>query len=211
MRERSAVPTAAKITKRYAPRISRRVFLRSVSVIAAGTFIAACRVGRENRPVVDRVDPSISEVKVPASDAAAGVQELPPELSDFLSLSMLLTGVDNLDPAVGTLYLQSLESNPEFTVSVAELIEQAKAGQSALPTTMEALEASQIFEGEGTRTLADKIIEYWYTGVYDTPEGEQALATYMDALAWKTLTFTKPMTVCGTYRFWTEPPEEALD
>ena len=76
---------------------------------------------------------------------------------------------------------------------------------------MEELEASQIFENEETRKVTDKLTEYWYTGVYDTAEGEQALATYVDALAWKALTFTKPMSVCGTYRFWTEPPEAALD
>src|SRR5688500_18531836 len=111
MGERSAAPRAANQTKVNRAKLSRRAFLRSVSVVAAGAFVAACNVGRENRPVADLVEPVFSEARIPTLPAVAEVQTLPPELSEFLTLSTLLTGVENLDPALGTIYLQSLQGN----------------------------------------------------------------------------------------------------
>ena len=73
------------------------------------------------------------------------------------------------------------------------------------------MEALGIFQNETTGAVADKITEMWYTGIYQNEAGEDVVATWVDALAWKTLTFTKAMTVCGTYRFWTEPPEATID
>jgi hypothetical protein len=205
------MPTKANLTL-----ISRRCFLRSLSVIAGGGLLAACAVGEEGRLPPNRLEPAFSAVELPmpraaASIAAAAAQEGEAELPGFLALSALLTGVDNLDPTLGSVYLQSLRTNSEFSVSISELLEQAQAGLPAPPTTLEELESSGIFESETTRQLADKITEYWYTGIYETPEGEQAVATFVDALAWRTLTFTKPQSLCGTYRFWTEPPEAAID
>lgn len=188
-------------------KMSRRAFLRNVSLLAASSLLAACAVGPEPQPA-EQFDPTINRVNIPAPQTEA--QEASSELTEFLQLSALLTGVDNLDPEVGQIYLQSLQ-RAEEGMSVAALLEEVKAGASALPATFEEVEQSGIFDNEASRTLADTIIEQWYTGVYQTAEGEPALATYVDALAWKMLAFAKPMSVCGSYRFWTEPPEEAID
>jgi hypothetical protein len=69
------------------------------------------------------------------------------------------------------------------------------------------LEAGGLFEQEATRALADKIIEYWYSGVYDTADGGQAVATFADALVWRAVRYTKPLTLCGAPGFWAVPPE----
>jgi hypothetical protein len=119
--------------------------------------------------------------------------------------------VDTLDPALGAIYLQSLRASSAFSVTISELLEEAQAGLSAPAATLAELESTGIFENEATRELADKITEYWYTGIYETEQEEQVVATHVNALAWQTLTFTKPTTVCGTYGFWTEPPEATLD
>ncbi len=205
------MPTKANLTLS-----SRRSFLRSLSVIAGGGLLAACAVGEEGRLPPNRLEPAFSAVELPmprtaASVATAAAEEGVAKLPEFLALSALLTGVDNLDPTLGSVYLQSLRANPELSVSIPELLEQAQAGLPAPPTTLEELESTGIFENEATRQLADKITEYWYTGMYETPEGEQVVATFVDALAWRTLTFTKPQSICGTYGFWTEPPEAAID
>jgi hypothetical protein len=131
-------------------------------------------------------------------------------LEDFLTLSSVLTGVEELDPQVGSVYLQSLEASDQFEVSLSDLYQQAGFGRGTQPGTVAQLEANGLFEQESTRKLADKIIEYWYTGVYESAQGEQAVATFVDVLAWRTLRFTKPQTICGAPGFWAEPPNYTM-
>jgi hypothetical protein len=119
--------------------------------------------------------------------------------------------VDNLSPELGRIYLQSLQASDEFAVSVSDLYEQAGFGTDTPPTTITALEAAGMFSQETTRPLADSIIELWYTGIYTNEEGEETVATFVDALAWQTLAFTKPMTICGYPGFWSEAWDPVLD
>lgn len=128
-------------------------------------------------------------------------------LEAFLALSALLTGIDELNPQIGQVYLQSLAASDQFEVSLAELYTQAGFTATSAPAGVEELAARGLFEQEGTRSLADKIVEYWYSGVYDTAEGEQAVATFADALVWRAVRYTKPLTLCGAPGFWAVPPE----
>ena len=107
--------------------------------------------------------------------------------------------------------MQSLQTSPDFPVSVPELYEQAGFRTDAPPPTIAMLEEAGLFAQEATRTLADRIIELWYTGVYTNEQGEETVATYVDALAWRTLAFTKPTTLCGYPGFWSEAWEPVLD
>ena len=201
-------------TKSPAQPISRRTFLCSLAATATGAFLVACgpprstdqaavAFGRQATPQVVLPSP------VPATPPPAATEDLP--LTEFLALSTLLTGVPNLNPALGRLYLQSLQASDEFTVTVADLYAQAGLRSAAPPTTVSALEATDFFTQEATRRLADKIIELWYTGVYTNPAGEETVATFVDALAWQTLAFTKPTTICGYPGFWSEEWEPVLD
>ena len=192
--------------------LSRRQFLRGLTLVAGGGLLAACAAPPEGDEIWARSDPSITSAQVPRPRSTGNrAAQDEGELARFLTLSALLTGVDQLDPVAGEIYLQSLQASQEFDISIGELLDRSQGDMGALPATLEELASRGLFEEEAARTLADKITEYWYTGVYDTPEGEQAVATYVDALAWQTLTFTKAMSVCGSYRFWTEPPELELD
>ena len=194
--------------------ISRRRFLRVISAIATGSLLSACAVGPENPRQVAAFEPQVTDVRLP-SPQARGIEETLANdqgLARFLTLSALLTGVAELDPVLGQIYLQSLQQAPsDLGVSVDALLGQTFNSTSPIPTTLEELEEQGIFQDTALRAIADKITEYWYTGIYTNANGEETVATYVDALAWKTLTFTKPMTVCGSYRFWTEPPETAID
>lgn len=189
--------------------MSRRRFLHSAAMAAAGALLTACAAGKEAILPAEPMEPAFTGVTLPSPPAQAGQEE--GELAEFLALSELLTGVEGLDPATGAIYLQSLKASSQFSVSVADLLAQARGDDASLPATLEDLESRGLFAGDATRTLADKITEYWYTGIYDTAEGEQAVATFVDSLAWRSLAFTKPLTLCGSYRFWTEPPEANLD
>jgi hypothetical protein len=193
--------------------IDRRRFLRSLAATAIGGLLTACALVQENGLPTDVQGAGFRNARLPSPkpDARSSTGQEDAELSRFLALSALLTGVDELDPALGVIYLNSLRESSRFRVTITELLDAAQAGAATLPETLDDLEGSGIFENESTRELADKISEYWYTGVYETAQGEQVVATFVEALAWRTLVFTKPMTICGSYRFWTEPPEAAID
>jgi hypothetical protein len=186
--------------------LSRRALLHAGAVWAAGVTLAACgslpQEGLTNAEAIQPVAQPVLPSPVPDPQADAVEEQT---LAQFLSLSAVLTGFTDLDPILGRVYLQSLEQSDQFEVSVEDVIQ--ADGDS---TTLEELEAAGLFDDPATQTLADKIIEMWYTGVYDTAEGEQKVATYVDALVWRSLTFTKPLTICGTYGFWEQPPEAPL-
>ena len=120
--------------------VSRRAFLTSlastaVASLSAGVLAGCATVGRG--------------AAAPAAGAIA--------FEDFMRLSRVLTGVDDLDPDLGRVYFAVL----------------------------------------GARSLdADAIVNAWYTGTYGDPRAPR-VATYVGALAWSTLVFTKAPGVCG--------------
>lgn len=194
-------------------RLSRRTFLCSLSTTITGAFLSACGPPRSSNQAKlafgpQATPPVILPSPMPATTpTVAG--DLP--LAEFLALSVVLTGVANLNPTLGRVYLQSLQASSEFKVTVADLYEQAGFRSATPPTTVAALESTGIFAEETTRRLADRVTALWYTGVYTNEEGEETVATYVDALAWRTLTFTKPTTICGYPGFWSEAWEPVLD
>lgn len=195
--------------------MSRRAFLCGLSTTFSGVFLAACGPPRTtNRADIAFGPQATPQIVLPSpvptttlSPAAGG--DLP--LAEFLALSAVLTGVANLSPDLGRVYLQSLQANTAFQVTVADLYEQAGFRSDAPPTTVAALASAGLFDQETTRALVDRIIELWYTGIYTNEAGEEAVATYVDALAWQTLAFTKPTTICGYPGFWSEAWEPVLD
>lgn len=191
-------------------KLTRRQFLTTLGLSVSAGWLVACAPARTTP--IPLASPFPTHPVLPSPQAAGTATPLPkPEglsLTDFLALSAVLTGVDELNPQLGSVYLQSLQASTEFTTTLADLHAQAGFRNEPPPTTVEALEANGLFAQESTRKLADKIIEYWYTGSYDTAEGEQAVATFVDALAWRTLSFTKPLTICGVPNFWAQPPAQ---
>jgi hypothetical protein len=193
-------------------RLSRRQFLWRLSVLASGSLLAACQV-RDNdlgvRASYDQVLASPQPVPAVEGTPATPAAQTG-DLEKFLALSVVLTGFEELNPEVGRVYLESLQANSELGMTPAELYERAGFTAETQPT-LEELNEAALFEEETARGLADKILEYWYTGVYDQPGGgEQVVATFVDALTWQALTYTKPQTICGPKSdFWAERPEVA--
>jgi len=199
--------------KQQARPISRRTFLCSLSAAVTSAFLTACGPPRSTDQSalafsLQATPPAVLPSPVPATPPAA-TEDLP--LTEFLALSAVLTGVANLNPELGRIYLQSLQTSDEFAVTVTDLYEQAGFRSAAPPTAVSELEAAGLFTQEAPRSLADRIIELWYTGIYTNAEGEETVATFVDALAWQTLTFTKPMTICCYPGFWSEAWEPVLD
>lgn len=199
------------------PRISRRAFLRTLSVTISSAFLAACGPPREHsRSAVrrafgpDATPQTILPSPMPKETPTTALESGPLSLEQFLLLSAGLTGVTNLDPVLGRLYLQRLSATHD-----AELFERLYT-EAGLPATDVPLEQAVPIQmgipAEGApRDLATAITKLWYTGIYTDDAGEDAVATYVDSLAWQTLTFTKPKTICGEPGFWSAAPEAALD
>jgi len=140
-------------------------------------------------------------VTAPRADAAGTVT-----LNQFLSLSSLLTGVSGLDPDLGKTYLGGLELKPGSSAALMALVQRSGIASPTPPKTLAQLTATGVFSDQAMRGAVDKILEYWFTGTYDTPSGPR-VATYAGALAWTT-SYTKAMSLCGGVTgYWAERPK----
>lgn len=188
--------------------LNRRQFVQGLTALFTGAILAGCGISqnqvqeeaaRRGTPTPARI---LASPQPPTPEAVTAPAESEFSLDQFMVLSSVLTGFTDLNPVLGRVYLQSLQ-NAETEASLAGLYEQLGFQGTALPQGVD----NRVFEQESTRALADKLIEYWYTGIYEE-NGEQVVATTTEALAWQALNFTKPITVCGPYPgFWTERPQ----
>ena len=197
------------------PALNRRAFLRCAGLTGLATVLAGCGIATQSAPSEDIAPfpqrhpllPSPAARPAPGSRAGATPSPSELDLEGFLALSALLTGIENLNPQVGQIYLASLTASTQFDISLADLYRQAGFADGSPPGSIEELEQKGIFAQDATRALADKIIEYWYSGVYDTAGGEQAVATFADALVWRAVRYTKPLTLCAAPGFWAAAPQ----
>lgn len=188
--------------------LSRRQFLQAMGLLAAGSVLAACAEAQQGTGINTRDFDTPIPGQVLQSPQPPDPQPtvVTPALASFLAISSLLTGFENLDPRVGQIYMESIQQDPEAPLTLEALFEQAQVGPDQAPGTLEELEATGIFEQEETSSLAEQIMTMWYTGVY-TQEGEPHVATFVDALAWKSLRYTKPASICGSPGFWATHPD----
>lgn len=122
--------------------------------------------------------------------------------AQFLALCAVLTGYESasLDPALADTYRAALEKTKPQGLS--ELLARFDGGQR--PALAE-LEAEGLLSRPAVKEAADSLILMWYTGVYDDGSGPR-VAAYTDSLAWRSLTYTNPPTVCGgSVGFWSMP------
>jgi hypothetical protein len=204
----SEVATTAEQERSARLVLTRREFLYGVLSVAASEVLVACRASdAAGGTFVTATPQQLLQSPVPVATAEPPQTPTPDELQleQFLTLSAILTGISNLNPVLGRVYMQSLQGAADFELSLPELFEQAGFASGGAPEDIGALEASGFFDDESTRTLADAIIERWYTGVYQQA-AENRVATFVDSLAWKALDFTKPPTICGAPGFWAEAP-----
>jgi hypothetical protein len=184
--------------------LTRRDFLRAVLLLSGSAVIASCSgqaaelvdAGGWKTPTPDQLLP----VATPEGEPPGGE-----ELEDFLALSAMLTGVQNLDRDLGAAFLSALKSTSGFGAGLDELYRQAGFGSAQPPESLQDLESAGVFENEGTSSLAETITTAWYTGIVEGGQ-EPVVVTFVDSLALKTLHFTKPLTICGTFGFWAEKP-----
>jgi hypothetical protein len=173
--------------------------------IVAGSALTAC-AGAEQRTLfeVETRGTATPVVVFPSAAAPEPQATASPDLAQFLALSTVLTGLPNLDPRLAQIYWESLAGTGQ-QAQVSDLFERAGLTSAQAEPTLEALQTAGVFDDTASRQLAGVITKLWYTGVYTQGE-EPTVATFTDSLAWKSLRFTKPATVCGSFGFWAVQP-----
>lgn len=122
------------------------------------------------------------------------------DVDAFVELSVVLTGLEDLDDDVGETYLDRLlEDGRE--ADLRRLLEAAGPEPS-----LRRLRDSGALDDPALGELAETIATYWYTGVIDTPTGPQVV-TWVEAGAWLALEhFAEPPTVELGKEEWADRP-----
>ena len=188
-------------------KLNRRTFLRGAAAAVSVAMAAGCGAVRstgfdEDMIFGPRATPQIVLPSPMPQETPSQQEEA--LLPGFLALSALLTGVPNLNPQLGQVYLASLQRG-ETAGQVEELLQEIAVIADTPPTTLAEVEATGVLAQQGMDGLTAQIAKLWYTGIYQNEDGEETVATYVDSLAWQTLRFTKPKTICGYPGFWEEP------
>ena len=139
-----------------------------------------------------------------AQDVGRAAQRI--GLDEFMALSRMLTGSEDLSRDLGDIYLRSLEADPNDAAELMRLWSDA-GFQGTMPSkaVREPIEAS-VFAREDLAEAAKAILKLWYTGIYRTADGPK-VAEYTDTLAWRAVGYTAAPSNCGGETgFWADPP-----
>jgi hypothetical protein len=142
-----------------------------------------------------------------AQDAATRAPDV--ELDEFMHISRVLTGFDDLaNETVGREYFEALRRRPDGARLLAELWRLGGFEGREPPASVDDLAARGVYDEPALADLADTITRNWYSGLYVTANGEQRVATYTDALAWRTLGYRPagPSACGGAFGHWAELP-----
>jgi hypothetical protein len=138
-----------------------------------------------------------AQPSTPAPDATA---EATPEVEvaidpdALLKLSILLTGVDSL-PEGGVEPLAGLISADQgYASAFEELSQNARLVESGRLSDV----------SENAQSLADNIIAFWYTGMFDGLPSPDREERYFQLLAWQTVPYTTILTVCKNFGYWAD-------
>lgn len=181
--------------------VKRRDFILASAVTAA--TLAACERAPSNNSPPPRATPS-----APASPAAPASPSAE-DMARFLAVSSVLTGFsrDSLDPTVAAKYLDSLRRHHSFASGVQQMYLDLGLAQKTPPPDLDARLVA-LLRRRSERRLADRILEHWYSGLYDTADGT-ARAAYAQALGWQSVRWTFAPGQCHGYGDWARAPLKA--
>jgi hypothetical protein len=131
-------------------------------------------------------------------------------LEDFLALSAVLTGVENLDPTLGRLYLDRLNSTP-FASSLRDIL---RLFQGLEPgSTLADQVRQQLVSSDDLRPAITQIVLLWYTSAMHDNDGIPAnfrygtQEEYFSGLAWQIVGAHAPGLSGGYFGHWHYRPE----
>ena len=131
-------------------------------------------------------------------------------LEDFLALSTVLTGVEDLDPAIGHLYLDRMCSTP-FAPVLREILQRFHALQKG-PTLADDVR-QQLVSKDDLRPTITQVVLLWYTSAMHDNDGMPAnlrygtQEEYFSGLGWRILGAHIPGLSGGYFVHWRYRPE----
>lgn len=131
------------------------------------------------------------------------------DLDKFMQMSRVLTGFRDLnDYRIGKVYLDALNARPGDAANLSEFW--TRAGVATDPTrSIGDLEAMGLFDDERLVEIADRVTGYWYSGKYLAVDGKHRVATFTEALAWRSLGYRRngPSNCSGAFGSWEAAPQ----
>jgi hypothetical protein len=117
-------------------------------------------------------------------------------VDDFLRLSRIVTGQDQLNPSIGARILTALQdADPKVAHQLVDLV----STLNNAPTAEELLEAA---DRAGTAGLIHEIAAAWYTGTV-RPDDHAVVVAYFGALMYRTVADGLPVpTYCSQSGIW---------
>lgn len=204
--------------------LSRRAFLALVTSGVAAAALAACSNDDDENKTPTVTVPTAgagspvaagSAVASPATEAspatggspaAEGSPQPDRSVAMFLTLSSALTGFDDLsDQQLAETYMSNLGDEGSALV---DLFSAVGLESPDVSLTFDQVKSAGVFDDDRLSALADKITVYWYSGKYQQPDGQDAVATFINALAWPATGYrlTGPSTCTGQTGVWSSPP-----
>ena len=133
------------------------------------------------------------------------------ELEDFLALSRILTGVEDLDVEIGRQYLERLNGTP-FGPSLRRVLERFRR----LKGKRGSREVKQILQDASLRPTVCQIVLLWYTSaMQDNPDDPKAATNmrygtqeeYFSGLGWQVIGAHVPGLSGGYFGHWRYRPD----
>ncbi len=119
-----------------------------------------------------------------APAAAPGFIPIPADA--FHDLSVALTGYSPRDPSLVAAFRDAFSAELNQLQQLYDIVSATPAGGW-----------TQAVAGAGLSDLAEQLVLAWYTGIVGEGE-EQRVLTYLDALVWYAVGYTKPPSTCDT-------------
>jgi len=203
--------------------VTRRRFVQSTALIGtlsvgAGEIIAAPAAEAEEAPTgrlaqAEAPPPSPRAPVAPARPATPTAAEPPVNVQEFIKLSQVLTGLDDLEPELAAQYLQRCTDNLEVSgqlILLVQTLSALKGGRDKI-----ASDFHDKLKSAGVQSpffaASEQIIYLWYVGAFFRKKEGSATARYWDygppdhyfhGKMWPVIGVQPPMTAHNT-TYWT--------
>jgi hypothetical protein len=115
------------------------------------------------------------------------------DVSGFIRLSELVTGVEKLPRDHAAAYLEALDA-AGLEVAPSRLVRLGGFADGG-PATLAEFQRSALYRKRGVRASAEAVASAWWSGIVPTSSGGRVV-TFLDALAWRAQPWAEPFTEC---------------
>jgi hypothetical protein len=196
------------------PVVVRRKVLQGVALVGAATIGAVLPLSRaaaelweegdlQCRPIIAEVEPDYVNDEM---------------FAGFMRVSQALTGIEGLDPSIGSQYFERYARHPDLTKLLPPLLKAYLDIEKAPHSPDErkaAIRRSIIEDKGGVGQAAEQLIYLWYVSAFYLPADHAAASRnwiygsveqYQKSLLWTVVDAHPPMTSGGLPGHWALPP-----